>query len=390
MRVTVLCVWAEAPIVPGTRLHTFDLKSTSGTLSNLTPPSAAMAAPVSDGTSLVKPDMAATPTHNGSRSEVAATPTAGPIRGLHLARLPAALVEAAAREVAGIEAEWLQEQLSENVVYHINLPFPIGLPTAPVFRLGSPHVTAVEAVAREALRTFGLDGGDGGRLCGGNGGNGDGGDGGDGCEGRGRDERVRPSAMHAIIRIYSGADGSHIDWHKDKSCFAEAVAGVVLENTLPGGEGLRFRPDMAHAGAEFGLREAPGCCFMFEGEARLLACCPIAPPDCHLLTSYRTTSLLPLDILSHHLTATSSCRTHAGDSLACARRAHCRSHAHCTHPCTLHVRLHCTLHTAHCTPHGIAWHGMVSLRCGPPTGRRAAAGSTASACRATRAPTTDE
>ena len=167
----------------------------------------------------------------------------GPIPGLHLGRVPAALAEAAAREAAGVESSWLQGQLGENTVYHLNLPFPIGFPTAPVFQLGDAHLSAVEAVARATLSLFGLDR---------------------------RQPYAGLEAMHGIVRIYSSRECSLIGWHKDKRYFEDCVAGVVLENTLPGGAGLRFRPDDAHAhqGAEFGLTEAAGTCFLFEGDAR--------------------------------------------------------------------------------------------------------------------------
>ena len=46
-----------------------------------------------------------------------------PPPGLHLGvRLPAKLVDAARREVARIEQEWLQQQIGENVVFHVRPP----------------------------------------------------------------------------------------------------------------------------------------------------------------------------------------------------------------------------------------------------------------------------
>ena len=160
------------------------------------------------------------------------------VPGLHHGRLPLDLVEAAAREVAHVQASWLQGQLGENLVFHLNVPFPLAFPTAPVFPLGSAETVALEALAQEARTLFKLD------------------------------ARYPLHAMHAIVRIYSAEDGSHIGWHKDKRYFEDHIAGIVLSNTLPGGEGLRFRPDQAHHGAEVGLRESDGDCFMFEGEAR--------------------------------------------------------------------------------------------------------------------------
>lgn len=159
--------------------------------------------------------------------------------GLRLGSVPAGLVAKARSEAAVVEQECLQHHLGENIVFHLNLPFPLGFPTAPVFELGSKEVASIEETARQALRTFGL-------------------------------ENVRPYAglrwVHAIIRIYRGR--GHIGWHKDLRTFEECIVGVVLENSLPGGAGLRFRPDHAHEGDELGLRERAGDCFLLEGDAR--------------------------------------------------------------------------------------------------------------------------
>jgi len=123
-------------------------------------------------------------------------------------------------------------------VFHLNLPFPLGFPTAPVFRLGSEETACIERLACAARAAFALE------------------------------DRYPLETMHAIVRIYSAKDGSKIGWHKDKRCFEECVAGVVMENSLPRREGLRFRPDEAHLGDEVGLVERSGDGFMFEGEAR--------------------------------------------------------------------------------------------------------------------------
>ena len=128
--------------------------------------------------------------------------------------------------------------MGENVVFHLNLPFPLGFPTAPVFRLGSEETACIERLACAARAAFALE------------------------------DRYPLETMHAIVRIYSAKDGSKIGWHKDKRCFEECVAGVVMENSLPRREGLRFRPDEAHLGDEVGLVERSGDGFMFEGEAR--------------------------------------------------------------------------------------------------------------------------
>lgn len=142
--------------------------------------------------------------------------------------------------MALFETKWLERQIGENIVFHLNLPFPLAFPTAPVLPLGSGAITALEAVARAALCAFGLEG---------------------------EPPYAGLHEMHGIVRIY-GDEGSLIGWHKDKRCFEECIIGVVLENNLPGGAGLRFRPDGAHTGDEYGLDEAAGECFMMRGEAR--------------------------------------------------------------------------------------------------------------------------
>ena len=48
----------------------------------------------------------------------------------------------------------------------------------------------------------------------------------------------------------------------------ECVLGAVLYNNLPTREGLRWKPDDSTPGHEIWMRELPGDCFMFRGEAR--------------------------------------------------------------------------------------------------------------------------
>jgi len=139
---------------------------------------------------------------------------AGPIPGLTLGRLPADVIRTALEETSRIHHLALRHQHGENIQYHLNLPFPINFPTGPVFPLGSPRSVAVERLARCLVEKFGLN-------------------------------EVEPyrsmGTMHGIVRIYDG--DCSIGWHKDLKYFEECVLGVVLENTLPEGRGLRWRPD---------------------------------------------------------------------------------------------------------------------------------------------------
>jgi len=166
---------------------------------------------------------------------------AGPIPGLFLGRLPLESVKRAMAEVEEIQTSLLRHQVGENIVFHLNLPFPINFPTAPVFSLDNPKVGAIQAVAAQALSAFRLEG---------------------------EAPYAGMATMHGIVRIYE--QHCHIGWHKDRRYFEDCVVGVVLQNDLPGGEGLRFRPDARHAhqGDEFALKEVAGDCFMFQGDAR--------------------------------------------------------------------------------------------------------------------------